>query len=407
VEKIELPASLSADEAKGCAERRLATLWSERAQATLALPWRRMELRPGGRVGVAGMTGSWRIAGWTLERMVAELKLVATASGGGAAVASPGRATTGPDAAHGPTAVALLDLPPIGDGSDTARLWIAANGPQAGWRRAELSASLDGGSNWTSIGRTAAPAVMGSALGVLGSGSPVLFDEINSIEIELLNDGLWLEGRDDAALIGGANLALLGEELIQFGVAQQTGARRYLLSRLLRGRRGSEWAMAGHASGERFVLMEAATLRPLDLSAAAIGSTIKVMAQGMGDVAAADAEAEFIARALRPPAPVHLHAARLADGTIRIGWTRRSRIGWAWLDGGDAPLGEEVERYRLVITSSVGLPRTVETALSAYDYTTGDQAIDGSGGAASATIAIAQLGSIGASLPPAIGTFDI
>jgi hypothetical protein len=165
--------------------------------------------------------------------------------------------------------------------------------------------------------------------------------------------------------------------------------------------------MAGHASGERFVLLEAATLRSLDLSAAAIGSTIKVMAQGLGDSIAVDAEAEFMARALRPLAPVHLHAARLMDATIRIGWIRRSRMGWAWLDGGDAPLGEEAERYRLAITPSVGLPRTVETALSAYDYTTGDQAIDGSGAAASATIAIAQLGSTGASLPPAIGTFDI
>jgi hypothetical protein len=410
VEKIELPAALAADEAKACAERRLATVWSERAQATLALPWRRMELRPGGRVSIPDTGGTWRITGWTLERMVAELKLVGVPAGGGAAVASPGRATSGADGVHGPTVVHLLDLPPLGDGGgDMARLWIAAGGPQPGWRRAELTASLDGGTSWTPIGRTAPPAVMGSTLGVLGAGNAALVDRINSVEIELLNDTMWLESRDDDALVGGAtNVALLGDELIQFGVAQQTGARRFMLSRLLRGRRGSEWAMAGHVAGERFVLIEAATLLPFDFNTAAIGSTIKVMAQGVGDGGVAvDAEALFAGRALRPPSPVHIRGGRLADGTIRIGWTRRSRIGWAWLDGSDAPLGEETERYRLVLTPSAGTPRTIECGAAGYDYTPAEQTADGSSGATAIAVELAQLGSIAASLPAATATFDI
>ena len=70
--------------------------------------------------------------------------------------------------------------------------------------------------------------------------------------VELLNDSTWLKSRIDAAPVGGANLAMLGEELIQFGTAEQTGPSTFRLSRLLRGRRGSEWAMAGHALGERF-----------------------------------------------------------------------------------------------------------------------------------------------------------
>ena len=407
IEKIELPAVLSAEDAKACAARRLATSWSERAQATLTLPWRRLELRPGGRIMVPGMGGPWRIAGWTLDRMVAELKLMRVASAAdGAGAATPGRSTSGADSVHGPTVIHLLDLPPLMEtGAEAARLWIAAAGTQPGWRRAELAASMDGGATWTAIGATAPPAVMGEALGALPPGSPALFDRVNSIEIELLHDALWLESRGEDALVSGANLAMLGDELIQFGSAVQTGPRRFLLSNLLRGRRGSEWAMSGHASGERFVLIESATLRALDMPTAAIGGTIMVMATGIGDGVAVNADCLFAARALRPPPPVHLSADRLADGTVRIGWTRRSRAGWAWLDGGDAPLGEEAERYRLIITPSTGTPRTIEPDTPGHDYSPAEQATDGSSGAASISIAVAQLGSVAASSPPASATF--
>jgi hypothetical protein len=303
----------------------------------------------------------------------------------------------------------LLDLPPLGDrASDAARLWIAASGPEPGWRRAELTASLDGGASWTPIGRTAPPAVIGTALGTLGAGSASLIDRVGGVEVELLNDAMWLESRDDAALIAGANLAMLGEELIQFGVAEPSGPRRFILSRLLRGRRGSEWAMTGHAAGDRFVLIESAALLPLDLSSAAIGSTIQVMAEGIGDGGTpVEAEALFAGRALRPPTPVHIRAERLADGTLRFAWTRRSRSGWAWLDGGDAPLGEEAERYRLTITPSAGAVRTVETGAPAYDYGPAEQAADGSAGATTFGIALAQLGSTAASLPAATATFTL
>ena len=408
VEKIELPAAVTANEAKAFAERRLATVWSERTQAMLALPWRRMDLRPGERVLTPGTSGAWRIAGWTLDRMVTELKLVATSPGAASgAGAVPGRVTAGPDAPHGPTTIHLLDLPPLDD-IQTPRLWVAAAGISAGWRRAALTMSLDGGTSWTSAGQTGAPAVIGTALEIPGLGSAALVDRINSFEVELLSDSMLLESCTDAALAGGTNLAMLGEELIQFGTAEQTGPRSFRLSRLMRGRRGSEWAMADHAVSERFVLIEAAALAPLELSSSAIGSVVKVMAEGIGDGGVAvDAEILFLGRALRPPPPVWLSADRLGDGTVQIRWTRRSRAGWTWLDGVDAPLGEEAERYRLTITPSIGVARTVETVGPGYDYGVAEQAEDGAAGAGSVVVSVAQLGSVAASLPAALGTFGV
>lgn len=136
--------------------------------------------------------------------------------------------------------------------------------------------------------------------------------------------------------------------------------------------------------------------------------TLRVSALGPGDGGvAATASAEVIGRAVRPPPPVHLAAARLGDGTIRFGWTRVSRQGWAWLDGGDAPLGEDGERYRLRIVPSAGSARTVETGLPSYDYAPADQAGDGAATAASIAVELVQLGTNGASPPPATARWTL
>src|SRR3546814_11488239 len=63
-----------------------------------------------------------------------------------------------------------------------------------------------------------------------------LFRALAGAEVTLSNAG-------DALLDGGANLALVGDELLQFGRAEQIDATRWRLSRLWRGRRGTEAAI--------------------------------------------------------------------------------------------------------------------------------------------------------------------
>ena len=46
-----------------------------------------------------------------------------------------------------------------------------------------------------------------------------------------------------------------------------------------------------------------------------------------------------------------------------VTWMRRSRGGWAWIDGVDAPLGEETEAYRVTLESADGAVRTIETTV--------------------------------------------
>ncbi|MGE0180225.1 MAG: phage tail protein [Sphingomonas sp.] len=396
-ERHALPAALSAEAAKALAEARLAAVRAGRMRASSGYGWARANLRPGAIVGLEKEAGCWRVRRITFGPMTAKLELERQPRNMAVAgMADAGSGVAQPDLLHGPTALHLIDAPIGEPRDDRPLLFIAAAGPSPGWRRAALMASFDAGGSWLDIGATVAPATMGFAIGCLGVGQSSLIDEANAIEIELLNDAMWIEGASDGALIAGANLALVGDELIQFGRAVPLGGRRFRLSRLLRGRRGTEWAMAGHDASEPFVMIEAAALMPVEAPAGSAGMTMIVSASGVGDSTPANSSLPIGGESLRAPSPVHVRARRLPEGDVTIGWTRRSRRGWSWIDGTDAPLGEEAERYRLTITGA-GFERIETTAEPAFVYDMAMQAADGAAGALS--IAISQIGDHGLSRP--------
>lgn len=394
--ELELAAALSAEEARAIAEEALARMAHARGRREVRTGWGRLTLTPGVSVRLPDDPGLWRVTERTVEREGVRLALRRVRTGSVVTkAAEPGRAAGAPDRVHGPTVVHLLDLPGLADAPlDVPRLYIAAAGASPGWRRAALLASLDGGASWTAIGATAAPAVIGRAATVLGAADEALIDTARAVEIELLHAAMTLEDADDARLIAGANLALLGDELIQFGRAEPLGGTRWRLSRLVRGRRGTGWAAGTHAAGERFVLIEEETLAVYDPPLSAAGATVRLMASGIGDAAPVEASAAAIGAALRPPAPVHLTARRRDDGRFDLAWVRSSRAGWTWLDGVDAPVAEAREAYRLTIEPDSGPGRVHDLTEAGFLYDPADDA-----GAASVSFTVVQAGTWSLSRP--------
>lgn len=393
-ERRALPAVLSAGAAKTLAERRLDALWAARETAAVTLGWRDAEIGAGQLVTLEGERGRWRVERRTLGPMTARLELVRIAGeGGAAAAATPGRAVQESDRPHGPTVVRLIELPPTEGAGDRPSIGALAAGTLPGWRWAALSASYDAGATWQEAGRTAAPAVIGSALTALPGGSAALFDRTASLEVALLHPDMELLSCDDEALVGGANLALIGEELVQFGRAEEIGPGRYRLSRLLRGRRGTEWAAGLHAAGEGFALLAAESVAPLDLPAGVgAGATVRLIASGVGDEMEAAAELVLTGAMMRPPVPVHLRVEVYGDGR-RVSWVRRSRSGWIWASGADAPLAEEAERYRVTVTGP-GVARDEELTEPMWRYSAAARAADGPG---PIRVDVAQVGTHGPS----------
>src|SRR5690606_30311514 len=98
------------------------------------------------------------------------------------------------------------------------------------------------------------------------------FDLSGTVMVELVNPSMTLESVDDAALLSGANRAMVGGELLQFGEAEIAGPGVWRLSRLLRGRAGTASATI-HPAGEPFVLLDDPALLMLtgDLAAMTAG----------------------------------------------------------------------------------------------------------------------------------------
>jgi hypothetical protein len=358
-ERVELPAVIEAGAARTLAAGMLARAECERVRRTVSLDVGAAGVAPGDRVTIAGEAGDWRVTEARLEGSATTLVLAPLAPGPLAQVSTPGRVVAAPDRIVGATRIEVFELPNLDDTLLTQpRVLVAAAGAGAAWRRAALLSSIDEGVSWTGVGATALPATLGSVVSPPGAGPTTLFDLRNTVEVELLHDEMSLASTDDAGLDAGRNLAMVGGELLQFGSATQLGATRWRLARLLRGRRG---VAAAHAAGERFVLVEPACVVPLDLPASAIGRRVRVLASGVGDTSGpAEATAVVSGVSIAPPAPVRLRAARLGDGGARVTWVRRSRLGWSWRDGGDVPLGEEREAYRVTVTAA-GSTRAVAT----------------------------------------------
>ncbi|WP_398457668.1 phage tail protein [Sphingomonas albertensis] len=353
---VEVPAVLEAGAAKTVAEAMLARAEAGRVRRTVAAGFGAMAIAPGACVTVAGEGGVWRVADVSIEGMVTTLGLVPLVAASLPATATSGRVSGAVDAVVGATIVRAFEVPGLEEAPLRApRMTVVAAGSGAAWRQAALLYSVDDGVSWVAAGATAAPAVLGTTA-VVASGAPAtLVDRRGVFEIVLARADMELGDADAAALDRGVNLALIGNELVQFARAEPLGGARWRLSGLLRGRRGSEAAAGTQAVGDRFVLIEAEVARVFDLPVSVLGREVRVMASGVGDATPIETRCVMRGASVVPPSPVHLGWRGEADGGATVRWTRRSRAGWRWIDGVDAPLAEESEAYRVTLTTGTGV----------------------------------------------------
>lgn len=381
-ERLELPAALDAPVAKQAAERLMARRWRRREPLSLALPWRYLGLTPGDVLRLEGDTDTlWQAREMTVEagRVLVSAVPVSATDEVSAAEGEPGEVVRQPDAPHGATTLHVLDLAPISSALASGPvLHLAVAGESVGWRRASVAVSFDGGFDYGAAADIPARTVMGTATTTLPFGETAFWDRTGTVEVALLAPNMALESRSEASVLAGANLCLIGRELVQFTTAELLASGRYRLSGLLRGRRGTEAAARQHAAGERFVLLSGAALAPFDAGVARLGQTLMFKAMGpheaLEDVAAQGVT--LTAEAMRPLAPVHLRLWRDAAGDVHLRWVRRSRQGFDWIDGVDAPLAEETERYDVQILGNGAVRRQWRVGTQQAIYPAAEQVAD-------------------------------
>jgi hypothetical protein len=314
------------------------------------LQWRVAELdpalAPGSDVRVPGRPGFWRIDSWEWRERGVELALVRRNPGEIAAPAGdPGAVMPPTDLPRAPTRLLAFEIPPGSTATDEPTLFAAATGA-SGWAGAALYCDRAG--ELVPLGHSVrASATIGQLAVPLPPSPAMRFEAEGTLEILLASERGAFASSSLPALLMGANRLLVGGEVLQFALAEQTGPLAWRLTGLLRGRGGTEAAaLSGHPAGTHAVLIDDA-LVALDPTLVPSDPATVFAAIGLGDEEPVYATLANAGLGRTPPGPVHPRAKREADGALRFEWTRRARGAWSWLDGVDTPLVEEREFYRL------------------------------------------------------------
>ena len=395
---IQLSLVLSESHARAIAETLLSDRWAERSSVSLQLPMQYAALEPGDVIQLNDGAISHRIR---LSRVqigrpgLIKLKGVIDAAqvwdgyiaptiGGDGTLVLPNPATR----------FEILDIPAYpSDAQDALTLRFAACGVANGWTGATLIQQHAGSDDETLLDITT-PATIGSAVTVLASGVSQVFDRINTVDVSLLGDAA-LASASEANVINGANIAVLGDELIQFANATAISPGVYRLDTLLRGRFGTEYAMATHVAGERFVLLDSAVV-PLTVPVSNNGQQWTVRAATFGESLSTGTtlSATIQANSLKPYSPVRLRAVRAGSGDVTISWVRRARIDGNLRDFVEIPLMEQAEQYRVQVYNGSTLVRNWLVTTPNANYLSADQITDFGSNPSSLMIAVTQISTL-------------
>jgi hypothetical protein len=275
------------------------------------------------------------------------------------------------------------------------RIGVAADGQN--WNGAAIYRSDDGGeaggNTFQVLAGLDGAATFGVIITNLPEGPFETWDRANEVEVILTSGSL--ASVSELAVLNGANAALIGNELIQFENAQLIGENTYKLTKLLRGRQGTEWAIGTHAAGERFIVLTPA-LYTTAIANNLIGRQLFYKAVSVGNSLGNTDELAFTytGRNLKPFAPVHVTGVRDGSGDLTISWIRRSRVDAEWRDGVGIPLGEESEAYEVDILDGSNVVRTIEVTSPTASYSAADQAADFGSAQSSIDVKIYQLSAV-------------
>jgi hypothetical protein len=386
---VELPLTLTADEAKLIADRALREPWRQRLTVAFAVSPRFGYVMPGQMVNIeiAGVYVGIRILSvvrgnngvYEMEG-AADDTYVFDGSNDGiapAAPANPLRVVT--------DSVGYLFNAPILSEDQTESGYIAVVDNAGG--------TFGGSVLYSSVDDvTFDPAVSFAAKNITGSCTTTLaacvtadaWDYKNTLTVALSNNTDNLTSVTALEVLNGANLAWVGRsdgstgELIQFQTVSETSPGTFVLSNLLRGRRGTEFATGTHVASEKFVLLD--SWADVDFTETDVLKTryfkFVSLRQDVDDVTSSSFVGRGEGGVSRSVALASTD--RNASNDVSVSWLPRTR--WFSSGIGYGPIDlRESESYEIDWTDSAGTTvyRTVATTSRTTTYTATEQTADG------------------------------
>jgi hypothetical protein len=218
----------------------------------------------------------------------------------------------------GVTTFEVMDIPALSQEHDTLHVYAAGYGANAAWTGAVVEQLVD--TEWIELASITYPSTMGDLAEALPTHA-VGIDTTNDVLVEASDDDL--ETITQTEFDAGGNLALVGDELIQFRDVVQEGDD-YRISYLNRGVLNTTPAL--HAIGSRFVKLESPTRVPIDASY--LGESVTLRVYSFGTLPAVTDQTTFTFEGYSQNEWPPLYATmELVSGDWEFDWDHNERIG--------------------------------------------------------------------------------
>jgi hypothetical protein len=381
---ISIPLTLTADEGATAAATIHWDAWLGRTGAMFGLTDQWIGISPGVAYGIEVAT---RILPFRLTRKtrgangIIECEVVSDESVAfiGVVAGSSGNIPDEESTDFPDTRVVAMDMAIYSDFHDEYGFYVAMGG-ETGWSRGRIDASGDGGVNWGVLVDMPGSAIIGDVTGTLAAGTTDGLDDtldtVTVLTVVLIDDAMELESVTDALLDAWDNFAFVGKdglgEYLQFKTATKVDTATWELTDLRRGRKGTDFAIGTHASGEEFVLLGGDGVFRIPYADTSFwGNLLNLRGVTLHQD---DADADVIdftntGEGKRPYSPVNVAGTWDGSNNLTITWDARSRLNVGGLGIDDQ------DNFEVEITSGAGRTITA-TGVSSAAYPAADQTTD-------------------------------
>lgn len=429
VDDIDITVALTREMAKTQAEEMLALKFTARKSYKVVLPSKYVLIEPGDPILVLddmntqhGNTYvSWRCTECTIGVAgLIEFTFVDHNYNSGA------RASTDADLVNddnrpdemeqsSPTTAYMLDTPLLADNAtDDIGFYTVLTGSRRGWDGGSLLIDTSSGgvfeafgveqdnettgSAWYILRQSQARIAHGFTLTPLPRAIPAVWDYASKIRILLMDTSITLSSIDQGDAMGAPiNTAMIGDEIVQFCNAVDLGNGIWELSVFMRGMRGTDYAIEGHASGERFVRLQNAATSRVTHAVEQLYQTHDYKSVSFGD--SSDNSDSFVfantGNSLRPFTASITLAVKRSDGTFDFAWMPRVRLNGQLTNALETVLDQDIESYEIDVLSAGAVIKTYAVGdLRSWSYTQTMQNTDFGAAQDKITCNLYQMGNI-------------
>jgi hypothetical protein len=284
------------------------------------------------------------------------------------------------------TVLVLLDSSIFAqDAYDDIGFWAVAAGDATPWPGARLFKSIDGIA-YSPVVTFTDQGVIGTAVGALDDfDGGWVWDEVSTVTVDLFSGTLSSSTKAAMQADPTINVCAIGAhgrwEVLRFRNATLVSPGRYTLQGMLRGRRGTEWAIPLHDADDTFVMIRPAGMRRVQTETPELGVNRYWKGITLGADLDSSVAQQFAntAAGKKPYAPVQLRAQRdPATGDITLTAVRRTRLATRYGGSGGSiiPLGEDTLAFEIDIHDGSVVRRTISTSSESAVYTAAQQTTD-------------------------------